>query len=193
MSHIRIELVGRSPLVCHNIALADPDNEIVKEIKALTSKRTKTEDDRRAIERLEWFGGLYTAPGIEGPAMPTANVRKCLIRGGVITRQGTQVGRALSFSDLFAPVVFDGPRDLETLWADTAYRYRTPVGVGNARTIRMRPVFPRWSLVLDAYLLEDLMDPGDMDRVIEHAGLSEGLGDNRANGYGRFEGRVVAA
>lgn len=190
--HVRIELKGRSPLVCHNIQLADPDNPVVKEIKALTSKREKTEDDRRAIERLEWFGGIYLAPGIDGPVMPTANLRRCLNEGAKITKHGKSLVRALSFADLAVPILYDGPRDLETMYADAAFRYRAPVKVGTAKTYRMRPIFREWQIVANAYLQEDMLDPAILQRVIDQTGIAEGLGDNRINGYGRFDGNVIA-
>ena len=44
---IKLELTGTTPLLMHNISLADPDNPFVKEIQTYTSKRKKTEDDRR--------------------------------------------------------------------------------------------------------------------------------------------------
>lgn len=191
MATVRLTFTGTTPLLVHNAQLADPDNPIVREIKALTGKRTKTEDDRRAIERLEWYGGLYTAADVDGPAQPTANLRRCLIAAGTITKQGKQVERAITFTSLAVPIGYDGPRDLDTLFASQSYASRLPVRVGNARTMRVRPSFSPWSLVADAYLLEDVMDFDSLVRIVERAGLAEGLGDNRKNGYGRFTGQAI--
>lgn len=186
---IKLEITGTSPLLCHNIALADPDNPFTKEIATYTSKRKKTEDDRRAIERLEWFGGLYVDNG--RPVMPTANIRRCFVEAGKISKQGIQVSRSLSFTDLNVPVTFDGPTDLERLYADPSYQDRSAVGVSGKRVMRVRPKFPRWALVATAYLLEDVMDPGDLARIALRAGLAIGLGDNRINGFGRFTVDVI--
>lgn len=187
---IKMELVGTTPLLCHNIVLADPDNPIKREIDTYTAKRKKTEDDRRAIERLEWFGGLYVDNG--RPVMPTANIRKSLVEAGKITKQGRQVARALQFGDMYVPIAYDGPTDLEALYADKAYSHRASVGVNGKRTMRVRPQFPQWAIVADALLMEDVMDLDDLVRVTERAALAEGLGDNRINGYGRFTARVVS-
>ena len=103
---IKLEITGVSPLLMHNISLADPDNPIVREIATYTSKRKKTEDDRRAIERLEWFGGLYVEDG--RIVVPTGNIRRCLVEAGKITRQEYQVARAIQFTEMSVPLIHDG-------------------------------------------------------------------------------------
>lgn len=191
--NINISLEGTTPYVCHNIRLADPDDPFTQAIAEIVKKRTKTEDDRREVERLEWYGGLYTADGFAGPVTPTGNLRKCFNQAAKIRRQGAQINRALIFTGVYTPIVYDGPRDIDALWAKDEYRLRLSVGVNQARTMRMRPKFPRWLIVASAVLLEDVMDLDDLRRIVEQAGVIEGLGDNRINGYGRFKGEVTAA
>jgi hypothetical protein len=186
---IKIEITGTTPLLCHNITLADPDNPFVQEIATYTAKRKKTEDDRRAIERLEWFGGLYVENS--RPVIPTANVRKAFIQAGKISKQGTQIARALNFTDLYVPLAYDGPKELEALFTDKSFSNRAAVGISGKRTMRVRPQFPTWALVANALLLEEVMDPDDLRRVAARAGQAEGLGDNRVNGYGRFTVQVI--
>lgn len=190
MQSIQLKLRGTSPLLCHNIQLADPDNAWVRQIAEITAKRKKTEEDRRQIERLEWYGGLYVAPGIEGPAIPTGNIRKCLINAGKITKQGTQVARAISFTSQFVPVAYEGSRNIDELFKQDAFKFRAFVGVGTKRVARMRPHFQNWALVAEAILLDDVMDPYDLQRIVALAGLSEGLGDGNKIGFGRFEGEI---
>lgn len=189
---VRIELTGTTTVLCHNIQLSDPDNPFVRQIAEITSKRNKTEDDRHAVERLEWYGGLYVADGIEGPVMPTTNVRRCLNEAAKISRQGKQVERALFFTDLYVPLTYDGPRDIDRLFDLPEYHNRASVRIGMSRVMRVRPCFPHWAVVAHAELLEDVMDPDDLLRIVERAGLAEGLGDNRRNGYGRFSGKVTS-
>lgn len=186
---VKLQLGGTTPLLMHSIQLADPDNPIVQEIATYTSKRRKTEDDRRAIERLEWFGGLYLEDG--RIVMPTGNIRKCFVQAGKISKQGTQVARALQFADLNVPLVYEGPSDLEALYADKSFTNRSAVGISGKRTMRVRPQFPTWAIVAEALLLEDVMDPDDLLRVAQRAGQAEGLGDNRINGYGRFKVEIA--
>lgn len=192
MATVTIELTGTTPLLCHNIRLADPDDAVTRAIAEITAKRKKTEEDRKEIARLEWFGGLYAVDDISGPALPTGNLRKCLIQAAKLSRQGTAVQRALHFRELYVPLHHDGPRDIDALSRTPAFVNRASVGVGQNRVIRVRPQFPRWSIVASAELLDDVMDIADLRLIVERAGLVEGLGDNRVNGYGRFEGSVTA-
>ncbi len=186
-----MEITGISPVLCHNIALADPDNPFTKEIATYTSKRKKTEEDRRAIEKLEWFGGLYTDGEGGRPVMPTSNIRRCFVEAGKISKQGLQVTRALSFTDLNVPIVYDGPSDIKKLYLDPSYSDRSAVGVSGKRVMRVRPKFPRWALIATAYLLDDVMDVDDLRRIADRAGKAIGLGDNRINGFGRFTVNVI--
>ena len=190
MKNIKITLTGTSPMLCHNPRLADPDDKWARDIKVITDKKTKTEDDRKAIERLEWFGGLYTDDNLPGPVFPTASIRKCFIAAAKIVRKGRDVERALAFTEYLVPIAYDGPRDITDLYKQKAYHSRLPVRIGTNRIMRVRPQFPIWSVVAHAVLLEDVMDFVALRRVIERAGLAEGLGDNRVNGYGRFIGEV---
>lgn len=185
---IIMEWVGRTPLLQHDPRLSDPDDPIVREIKALTSKRTKTEQDRREIERLEWFGGLVL--GEDGPAVKTAAIHKCLQEAAKITKQGKQVKRALAFGDLSVPLQYDGPRDPKKLWELAPFRNRMSVGIGNRRTMRMRPQFLPWKLIVSCMLLDDALDFQDLSRIADLAGTAEGLGDYRVGGYGRFAVKI---
>jgi len=178
-----------SPLLCHNPQLADPDNKWSKEISQLTHKRKKTEDDRLAISKLEWFGGIYEAPGIvEGLAYPTANIRKCLVQAAKVTRLGRSVERAVFFRDMFIPLDYGGNhrKDVKALFSIADHVHRTSVVVGGKRTMRTRPCFPKWTLTAEADVITNVLDLDDFKRIIEAAGRIEGLGDNRINGYGRF-------
>jgi len=186
---ITIRLTGTSALLCHNISLADPDNEFAAEIATYTAKRKKTEEDRRAIEKLEWYGGLYLHDG--RPVMPTSNVRKSFIDAGKITKQGTMVARALNFTGLSTPIIHNGPEDLEEMRAKPHHVNRAAVGVSGKRVMRVRPQFPVWGVEATAMLLEDVMDPDDLLRVAKRAGVATGLGDNRVNGFGRFQVEIL--
>lgn len=189
---IRITLTGTSPLLMHNPIMVDPENPIVREIKVLTSKRKKTEEDIRMIAKLEWFGGLYEEGGTI--VQPSSKVRKCLINTARMSKRGKDVERALSFSSLHVPLVYDGPRDPKAVWEDPQFRSYLSVGVGKKRVMRMRPKFPRWAIEVEGLFVEDAgLNFDELERLVELAGVVEGIGDNRVNGYGRFAGKVVAS
>lgn len=186
------ELTGTSPLIMHNVRLARPDDDFVRAIAKITAKGSKmTLDDREEVARLEFAGGLYIDE--DGPYLPYANVRRCFQKAATVRKLGTHVQRALLPTELSSSLEYPGPREIEKLWADATYHYSTVVGVQRAKTVRMRPWFPQWSARFEWELLTDTLDPEDMASIIVSAGRIEGLGDNRVNGFGRFQAKVLQA
>lgn len=190
---IILTLQGTSPLLMHNPQMVDPQFELNRQIKALTSKRKKTDEDLQQIEKLEWYGGLYTE-GVNGEQVvvqPTSKVRKCLINTGKITKSGKMVERSISFSSLNVPLIYDGPRNIDELYAQKRFHSRLSVGISGKRVMRVRPQFFPWSLELHGLFIEDAgLNFDAFEQIVELAGLVEGIGDNRVNGYGRFIGKV---
>lgn len=188
---IILKIDGVTGHVQHNERLADPDDEYVRAIKAITDKKTgKTDADRAEMAKLEWYGGLYHDADI-GVYVPSWNVIRCLERAGSITRKGAAVIRAVSAVTDKLPLQYDGPRDLAKLYEMPEYRLRKMVGVQRGRVVRVRPIFRRWSLEFEAEFLEDVMNISDLERVAEQAGRSEGLGNARKLGFGRFKVEVI--
>lgn len=188
---IAIDVSGTSPLLMHNPRMVDPEFEINRKLKAITSKRKKTDEDMRAIEQLEWYGGLYEEGGIV--VQPSSKLRKCLVNTGRMSKMGKAVERALSFSTLFVPLQYDGPKDIEKVFADRRFHSRLSVGVGTKRVMRVRPQFFPWAMTVSGLFVEDAgLNFDELDRLVEMAGIVEGIGDNRVNGYGRFVGKIRA-
>lgn len=188
MLNVAIELRGRTPLLMHNVRLADPDDEVTRQISAITSKRKKTPEDRRDIARLEWFGGLYLDNG--QIVVPATNIKKCIIEAAKVHKLGKAVGRALTPVDMNVSLAYEGSEDPQDLYDRSEFHFRTSVGVGANRTQRTRPQFPTWAVAMDALLLDDVLDISDLTRMVQLAGSVEGLGDGRVLGFGRFDGQV---
>ena len=187
---IVIDVVGTSPLLMHNPRMVDPEFEINRQMKVLTGIRKKTDETLRQIGRLEWFGGMYEVEGVV--VQPTSKLRKCLINAGRISKQGKSIERALSLSELNVPLIYEGPKELNKLFEDKRYTSRLSVGIGNKRVMRVRPQFSQWGLRVKGLFIEDAgLNLGEFEHIAELAGLSEGIGDNRVNGYGRFTIKVT--
>lgn len=190
--HLQVELTGTSPLVMHNIRLANPRDPYVRAIKELTGKpaRNKTQDDADEIDRLEFFGSLYHDEQY-GIHIPTWNIKRSFENGGKLTKQGTALMRSVEMTDIAADLVYPGPKSPAALWKDETFRWSTLVGVQRAKTTRMRPIFRQWSLAVDLELLTDVLDRDAFDRIVSIAGRVEGVGDARKLGYGRYDTKVI--
>lgn len=190
---LHIRMTGTTPYLQKNIRGVDPELPAARELKAITDKKSRmTEDDLARVARLEWHIALYTDEAGR-LVVPTRNIKKCFIDAGKITRHGSDVARALSFRELSIPLIHSGNGDLDAMYDSGEFVSRLAVGIGKKRTMRIRPQFFPWSLEFQAYLFEDVMDADTFARIVERAGLTIGLGDNRVNGYGRFTAQVRPA
>ena len=129
--------------------------------------------------------GLYEDNGIV--VQPTSKPRKCIINAAKISKLGKSIERALSFKALNVPLIYDGPKKIDEIFADSQFHSRLSVGIGGKRVMRVRPKFFPWTLRIDGLFIEDAgLNFDEFERIVELAGLVEGIGDNRVNGYGRF-------
>jgi hypothetical protein len=184
---IRTRLIGQSELMMHNIQLADPDNHWTRQIAKLTGKRKMTEEDRVEKSRLEFLGGLYISN--HRVVVPQANIRRCLKEAAKVTRQGRNIDRALNFAnaELALPLAFEHSQlTPEELWAMPQY-HDTTIVASPGRVPRTRARFHPWALTAEWLLFPNLLSVEDLRSIADHAGLIEGLGDNRVNGMGRFK------
>lgn len=182
---IRISIIGTTSLLMHNAQLSDPLNPITKQLKAVSSKRTKTDDDQEEMARIEFIGGLYWDEQA-GPYIPGVNVHRCMVEAAKLNRLGRNVERGVIVTDEILPLGYDGPRDIDSLWSDKNFVSRLSVGVTTSRVMRTRPQFRRWALEADLLVDNGQLDFGQICEISEKAGQMIGLGDYRPR-FGRFD------
>jgi hypothetical protein len=193
---IKITITGTTPLLMHNIRLANPIDPAAKALGEATSayKKSKTDADFEHVMHTEWVGSLYHDPSI-GIYMPSSWFMGTLSRGGVLYgRKGKAVKQGVIISDFQIPLMHDGPGNLDEMWADPQYRDVRAVRVGQNMVMRTRPRFPRWAAEVNAFLDENTLDPTMFGVIAEKAGALAGVGDYRPeNGgpFGRYEVKVV--
>lgn len=181
---LNVRLNGLSPLLMHNGQLADPLNTFTKQLKAVTSKRKKTDEDHEEIARIEWHASLYTDE--DGKlAMPGENIESCIIAGAKKSKLGTQFKSSV-FVDGTPVVSYGGRKKAVDLWDDPQYRDVRGVKVGTARTMRCRPIFRSWSIDVEVQFNPELVNKADLIKALADAGQQVGLGDYRPK-FGRFE------
>lgn len=186
--NLQFKIEGVSPLLMHSDSGVDVDSPLSKAISSITSKQAskKTVEDREEIKRLEWLQGVYL-DSENNIVLPMQNFRKCVIDAAKITRDGKNVERGLSSLTLLPLLDHDGSGDPDEMAVDLAFRDCRSVKVGQARVLRTRPRFNRWSVTYQAMIFTNVIGSDDVIEFVKLAGRSIGLGDNRTNGFGRFD------
>jgi hypothetical protein len=176
---------GITPLMMHSERLANPFDPLTKEIKAVTGKRKKTEDDQLEIARLEWLGGLYFDDDA-GIHIPGYNMFAAIVNGGKLHKLGTAIKRAALVKEDHIRLVYEGPKTPDKLFEDKRFVDIRSVKVGMAKVARCRPVFKAWEMTFTVLYEETALQRQDLDRVLADTGAMIGLGDYRPR-FGRFE------
>ena len=193
METLNVRITGVTPLLMHSARGANPLDPMTKAHKQLTSKRKKTDDDHEAIARSEWRMGLYYNEQ-SGVYLPTMNIRASLIAGAKFNKLGMAVKRSTILTESESPLQYDGPRDPDGLFDDGRFVNCMAVGVGKARLMRTRPIFPEWKLDFELVYVEDQIERDQLLQAFENAGKLIGLGDFRpecGGSFGRYKVEVT--
>lgn len=182
---VRLNMTGSTALLMHNSRLSDPLDPVTKQLKAISSKTRKTEDDQAAMARIEFEGGMYF-DSAAGPYIPGVNVHRCLVEGARLNKLGRHVERGVIALDEVCPLGYKGPRTIEELWEDKNFVSRLSVGVTTSRVMRTRPQFRQWVLEADFHVDTGQIDLNTFTEIAEKAGTMIGIGDYRPR-FGRFE------
>lgn len=190
MSTVRVTLTGSQPLLLHNGRLANPLDPSTRELKKLTSKTKKTDDDLGMMIAVEARGAAYETPdGMIG--LPDANAWRAIEEAAKAYKRGRDVARAVIYDpQRIAPILIDGEAVAveEYLQREGAIDYR-PVGVNGRTVMRSRPIIQHWSSSHDFEVYEDIVMVEDLAQFVERAGRLHGVGDHRPQ-YGRFTASV---
>jgi hypothetical protein len=184
----------------HNERLADPLDVFTREIAKVAKKRNKTETDHLRIARLEFYGGLYTVPPLEGEpdepddqatvCLPAWNLLRCLQDGATRHKRGRDVLRGVYPLVTEAELVYDGPGEVTALWQHGGFSLRKTVGVQRSRTTRTRPIFHDWQIELPVEVDMTIWDLDTLANCWKDAGVYSGIGEMRPV-FGRFKGTIV--
>lgn len=180
---VTYQLTSVCPMLAHNGQTADPLNKFAKALKQVSSKRVKTDADFEEMARIEFLAGLYM--GESGPIIPAQNIDSMLINGAKKSKEGITAKSGV-FCPEHAVMEYEGPRTADELWADERFRFAALVKVGQARIVRMRPIFRQWSATVKINVEESVTNVSRVDDWMTVAGSIVGLGDWRPQ-HGRFE------
>jgi hypothetical protein len=190
---VQIRFKGVSPLLCHNGQTADPRNTYAKAMRAVSSKRKKTDADFDELARLEWLAGLYRTN--DDLVIPDYVIESTMIGGAKKSKRGPQAKCGLFFTE-HASLQFAGKPDaitdetLAEMFASGDFTHTIGVKVGMAKVMRTRPIFRNWSINAIAQYDPDVLNLRDVEEIATDAGKLVGLGDWRPK-HGRFEAEVM--
>lgn len=188
MNVMKLKIIGTRPLLLHSDKFADPLNPLTKAHKELTAKRKKTDDDHEAIAKSEWIGGLYIDEA--GPYLPGINLESCMVGGGKLSKLGTQIKRSVEVMDERCYLQYDGPKTPEGLWDAGFYDARS-VKVQQARLMRYRPMFRKWSCAVEIAFDPESINEAHVLKCMADGGQFCGVGDYRPK-FGRFTVEVIS-
>lgn len=181
------QLTSQAPLILHNGQTADPLNKYSKLMKAISSKRGKTDSDFEELAHIEFLAAFYLTKDERGqavPCMPIDNLQALLIAGAKKRKEGMQAKSGV-YPNRHAVLQYDGSHNPEDLWKDDRFRFVKAVRVGQAKVMRTRPIFQEWSFVLSCMIEDKVINPARILDWLTVAGTEVGAGDWRPL-YGRF-------
>lgn len=182
---IAVKIEGKTPMLMHNGMMADPLNAAAQELKKVSGKRNKTDQDHHDMARLEWYASLYTNE--DGRIVfPGVNIDKAIIQAARKSRKGKQYESGVMVDgdpELDFP---DKNKDLEYIYNSGLYVDRRMVAVQKAKVARTRPKFSEWGLAFTIVFDNELVNGSDLCDILDLAGQLIGLGDYRPR-FGKFE------
>ena len=184
MRTIQFRITGASPLLMHDDKTANPLNEYTKKMKALTSKRKKTDDDLLEIAKIEWEASLYYTPNkgyfIKGDCFAAS-----FLEAAKSMKLGKAFKQAVSIPDDPELIFPDRGLAPETLWKKPQYVDMSTVKVMRNKVMRTRPIFPEWSCEVTLFFDETRLNEEEIMLIVNHAAQYIGVCDYRPK-YGRF-------
>lgn len=189
MKKLHVTLNGTTPLIMHSPKCVNPLHPLAKQMKALTSKKKKTEADLEAISDLEWEAGVYWDDNI-GLYIPNECLAATFLEGAKMNKNGSTFQKYVQVVDSIAPLDIGEVQNYKKMKVDPRFRDVRSVVVSRARVIRTRPRFNTWRCEFDIMYVEDKIDLDVISLAIENAGNYVGLCEMRKLGYGRYAAAI---
>ena len=197
IEQLKMRIIGTRPLLLCRGETANPFDPQAREIKRVSQKKNKTDDDHSLLARLQFEASCYYDEKI-GVYLPCDNFMKSLEQGASTYKEGNSVksfvlvkgfvGKELDNGA--AKVIYDGPHTIDDLYGDKRFvSMRMGKLPGKKVSILVvRPIFNEW-------MAEFLLEFTDLtkERVLDYAtvaGRVKGVGAWRPR-YGTFRVEVM--
>lgn len=189
MKILKFKIEGVCPLLQHDDKTANPFNDYSKQLKAISSKRKKTEDDLLEMARIEWLAALYYTPQnsyfmkaecFEGAFYEAAKTKKL----GKTFKEAVRIPDTPLFHfehEALTP---------EQLFLMDDYKDFRTIRVQRAKILRCRPIFNEWNCEVEIWYEETRLDEQELKDIVNYAGRYIGICDYRPK-YGRFQATEI--
>lgn len=152
---IKVKLTGTRPLLLCRGESASPFDPQGPAIRAVSQKKKKATEDHEQLSRLQFQSYAYYEPKLGGMYLPTANLFKAAQQGAAKFKEAALVKGFVAISGFVgketdvvgASLIYNGPRDIDDLYADKRFVSRVMGKIPGQRTsvVITRPIFPQWS------------------------------------------------
>lgn len=185
MKQLNVTLNSLHALLMNDNKGVNPSHPITKELKEITSKRKKTDEDHDRILELKWKLALYHKEDV-GPYVPAANVEACIRDAAKRSKRGKDVVMGIRVEPEYIPLEYDGPRDIDSLYNCLDKRDVRIGKIQRASVTLSRPRFDHWKISFSLDYDEDIFSESEIHDILKWAGKYQGLCDYRPR-YGTFE------
>lgn len=185
---LKLNIKGVNEIIMHNGQMVDPRNKFSKALRAVSSKRKKTDADLDQMALIEFAGGIYVRDN--QIAIPDFVIEAAIINGAKKSKSGTQAKTAIFVKD-WAEMDYDGKPEsvttetIEAMFESGEFHLSMAVKVGQSRIIRTRPKFKNWSATIELEYDDEFVNRKEVIQFVTDAGRQVGLCDWRPK-YGRF-------
>jgi hypothetical protein len=168
MKNLKVTFKGITPLIMHSCQCVNPLHPISLEMKKITSKRKKTEEDLVALADLEWEAGAYWKDEI-GLYIPAENVEATIVNGAKAFKRGKDIEKHCNVTDLYIPFNYGEKLSKKELIKSFEYRDTRPMTVMRSKVMRTRPRFDQWSITFNLMYDENNIDLDTVIKAMEYA------------------------
>lgn len=188
LSELNVEITGVSPLLMHNGQTANPLNEFSKQLKAVSGKKKKTDEDYAEIARIEWHAALYVDS--DGYLIIPSSMFEASVYDGAKKSKLGKAFKSAVFVNDDARLNIGINKKAHELFGDSNYSDTRGVCVNRGRVMRTRPIFRNWSCKFLIMYDIDQVNLEDVVRAVTDAGRNSGIGDFRPR-FGRFDVKII--
>lgn len=187
MQSIKFRITGTTPLMLNNPQTVNPMNHFTKELKAITSKRNKTDEDQDEIFHLKFLSCCYLNKKGQY-ILPSNNIWTSFWEAAKEFRLGKKFEESVVVVDDALLKFADNGCSPEELWQNHADKYVDirNVGIKKSQVTTARFIIPEWSLEGELVFDENQLNKSEVWLSMTNAGLRKGVGTYRRY-YGRYK------